>query len=114
MGSSAPQSSFQLADTRLVSNTTNNERPSAVPPQQYDGAIALLRDEDDSAIFAYLKLARSLPQNPHRPPSHACLTRHQIGAIGALRHCKTSDISAWLHRARTSSRLKEHHTLAEY
>lgn len=108
MGSSAPQGSFQLADT------INNEPSSAVPPQHYDAAIALLKDEDDSAIFAYLKLARSLPQNFPRPSNHACLIRDQVRAIGALRHCKTSDISAWLHRARTSSKLKEHRTLAGY
>lgn len=113
MDSSAPQSSFQLADTRLVNKTTNNEHSSAVPAQQYDGAITLLRDEDDCAIFAYLKLARSLPQNSYCPPNHACLTRDQVGAIGVLRHCKNSDISAWLYRARKSSKLNEHHTLAE-
>ena len=113
MGPSAQQSSFPFDGNPLVSSSTNHEPASAIAPHQYDAAIALLRSEDDGAIFAYLKLARSLPQNFHRPPNHACLTRDQVRAIEVLRHCNNSDISARLHRARTSSMSEEHYTLIE-
>ena len=103
MGSSAhsQQSSFQLAHTRLVSSSAGDQHFSAIAPGQHAGAIALLKDEDDRDIFAWLQLARSLEQSLPRRSNLACLTRDQVRAIGALRHCKSDDITAWLRLART-------------
>lgn len=104
MGSSAPnsqQSSFQLAHTRLVSSSATDQHFSAIAPGHHAGAIALLKDEDDREIFAWLQLARSLEQSLPRRSNLACLTRDQVRAIEALRHCQSEDITAWLRLART-------------
>ena len=105
MGSSAPnsqQSSFQLAHTRLVSSSASDQHFSTIAPGQHAGAIALLKDEDDRDIFPWLQLARSLEQaSLPRRSNLAYLTRDQVRAIGALRHCKSDDVTAWLRLART-------------
>lgn len=98
MGSS--QLSFQLVHTQLVSSPAGDQHSSAIAPRQHAGAIALLKDEDDSDIFAWLQLARSLEQGLPSRSDLACLTRDQVRAIGALRHCKSDDITAWLRLAR--------------
>ena len=98
-------SSFQLADSRLVSTPTRNSAnaPSSLTQQQHE-AIGVLKDEDDRNIFAWLDLARSLEPRLQHCSDHASLTRDQVHAIAALRDCKNSDISAWLRLARTPSR----------
>lgn len=95
------ESSFQVADTRLVSTPTT----SAIAPtqEQHIEAIGILKDEDDGNIFAWLKLARSLGHSLPNRSDHACLTRDQVRAIAALRHCASIDVSAWLYSARTLS-----------
>lgn len=95
------ESSFQVADTQLVSTPTT----SAIAPtqEQHIEAIGILKDEDDGNIFAWLKLARSLEQSLPNRSDHACLTRDQVRAIAALRQCASIDVSAWLYSARTLS-----------
>ena len=105
MGSSQ-QSSFQLVHTRLVSSPADDQHSSAIAPGQHAGAIALLKDEDDRDVFAWLQLARSLEQSFPRRSNLTCLTRDQVRAIGALRHCRINDVSAWLRLARTPSTSK--------
>ena len=112
MGSTGSQKgNFQLADTRLVSIPTS----SAIAPtyEHHLEAIAILKDEHDGDIFAWLKLARSLEQSLQPRSDHACLTRDQVRAIAALNHYANDDISAWLHLARAPSRWREHYTLTE-
>lgn len=93
------KNSVQLADTRLVIAPTTS---TPIQEQQRE-AIGVLKDEHDTEIFAWLKLARSLERSLQPRPDHACLARNQVRAIAALRHCPSKDISAWLHLARTSS-----------
>lgn len=113
MGSRSPESSFQLADAHLVSTPKHDPLPSPTTPPKHVKAIGILKDEDDSNIFAWLKLARSLERTLQPRSEHACLTRDQIRAIADLRHCKTNDVSAWLHLARTPSMSREKHALAK-
>lgn len=79
----------------------NRTHPSVIAPAPHVGAIGVLKDEDDSDIFAWLKLARSLERSLQFRSDNAHLTRDQVRAIAALRHCTNNDISAWLHLART-------------
>ena len=105
------KSSFQLAETRLVSTSNPHPLPSAITPAQHVEAIGILKDEDDRNIFAWLKLARSLERTLQPRSGHACLTRDQVRAIAGLRHCESNDVSAWLHLARTPSMSREHYKL---
>ena len=75
-----------MADSRLVST-----------------AIGVLKHEEDRDVFAWLKLARSLGKDFRSQSDRPCLTLDQVRAIGLLRHCKSNDISALLHQARTPS-----------
>lgn len=107
MDSKAPcfqNSDIQLADTRLVSKASDHPHLSASArnEQQHVEAIEILKNENDGIIFAWLKLARSLEPISQPHPDDTCLTRGQVRAITALRHCPSNDISAWLHLARTS------------
>ena len=111
MGSPFQKSSFLLADTQLVSTPKNDPLSSATTSAQHLEAISILKDEDDSTIFAWLKLARSLQRTLQPDSDHAYLTRDQVRAIADLRHCKSNDVSAWLHSARTPSMSKEHYIL---
>lgn len=113
MGSRFQKRSFQLADTQLVSTPKNDPLPSPITPVQHVEAISILKDEDDSTIFAWLKLARSLQRNFQTHSDHTCLTRDQVRAIADLRHCNINDVGAWLYLARTPSMSREHYTLDE-
>ena len=103
------KSSFQLAETRLVSTPNDDSLPSAITPAQYIEAIDILKGEDDRDISAWLKLARSLERNVQPRSDHARLTRDQLRAIAGLRHCKSNDVSAWFHLARMPSMSREHY-----
>ena len=118
MDSKAPcfnNSDIQLADTRLVSKSSDHPHLSASArnEQQHVEAIEILKNENDGIIFAWLKLARSLEPISQPHPDDTCLTRGQVRAITALRHCPSNDISAWLHLARTSGTWIEHFTIAQ-
>ena len=108
MDSSLHNSSFQLADTQSISTPTDDRHPLPITPApntpaQHIEAAAVLKNEDDGDIFAWLKLARSLERHPPYRTDHAGLTRDQVRAIAALRHSKNNDIITWLRQARTSS-----------
>ena len=103
MSSAAQTSSFQLAILQLVSTFTQDQHPHAIAPAQHVEAINVLKDENDKDIFAWLKLARSLERSLSYRSENACLTRDQVRAIAALRHCKSNNIVGWLHLARTPS-----------
>ena len=103
MGSNTQRSGCPWVKARLVSTADDPPQPYAMPPAQQEKAIGILKDELDSDIFAWLRLARSLGRNAQDSSDHACLSRDQLRAIAALRHCECNDINAWLHLARTSS-----------
>lgn len=108
MGSNAQKSGYPLVNMRLVSTADDAPQPYAITPAQQKEAIGILKDERDSDVFAWLRLARSLGRDTQDRSRHACLTHNQIRAIDALRHCEGNDISAWLHLARTSSMPREY------
>ena len=97
-----------MADPRLVSTPVNDPLTPAVAltslSHEHVEAIGLLKGEDDRDIFAWLDLARSLEPRLQHCSNHARLTRDQVHAIAALGLCENSNISAWLHLARTPSR----------
>ena len=124
MGSHHQDRSFQLAGVRFVSNQANDPHLSATQQhhhqqqqqeqeQEHLKAIGVLKDESDRCIFAGLDVARSFESRLQHGSDHACLTREQVHAIRALRHCKNNDISAWLHLARAPSTSCEHYRLNE-
>ncbi len=93
-----------MADSRLATHSppTSATAPSSLI-QQHE-AIDILKDEDDRNIFAWLDLVRSLEPRLQHCSDHASLTRDQVDAISALRHCKNDDVRNWLHLARRPSR----------
>ena len=110
--------SFQLSGARLFGTEANDSHLSATAPtqqqeQEHLDAIGVLKYEDDRCIFAGLDVARSFEPRLQDCSSHTRLTRDQVHAILALRHCKNNDISTWLHLARASSKWSDHHALAE-
>lgn len=101
MDSSAPnpqQNGLQLPDTR-----SNDQQRSPIPPSTTGEEIESLKIEEDRDIFAWLKLARSLPLKSERSSNLACLTSTQLRAIYILRHCHNGDVGALMRQVRTSS-----------
>ena len=106
MDSSAPNpqpTGLQLAGTRAIETQTEDQQRSAVSSLPLKEVLESLKDEEDGDIFAWLKLARSLPLKSNRTSNLACLTRAQLRGIAILRHCNADDVSALLRRLRTSS-----------
>ena len=106
----------QSIEERLVSmNDPHQPQYSATQRQQQPHleAIGVLKDEVDRCIFAGLDVARSFESRFQHGSDHACLTRDQVNAIRALRHCKDSDIRTWLHYARAPGTPCGHYELVE-
>ena len=111
MDSSAPnpqQIGLQSADTRAVEAQsaeaqTDDQQRSANVPSLLKEVLESLKDEEDEDIFAWLRLARSVRSKSEYSSKLACLTRAQLRAVALLKHCNDDQVSAFLHRVRTSS-----------
>lgn len=91
-------------DRRLQSATSglacSLDEASASLAQDPAKAISILQDQHDDNVFAYLRFARSLPQNVLYVPGHGSLSLDQYLAILALRDCSDVEIKTWLKEAR--------------
>ena len=109
----ARNSSVQSANARLVSDLAPQPSTfaSVQQPEQLE-AIETLKGEEDTSIFAWLTLARSLKRGSECRSDHQYLTHDQLRAIDALRYCDSDDIHTWLHWARIHGRLSHDYMLA--
>ena len=89
--------SFQQDYPISLTPQNNKSATAGLEPQK---AITIVLDQHDDIIFAYLRLARSLNQNMHYPPSHGSLSNDQFLAVKALRDCADDEIRTWLEQAR--------------
>ena len=77
-------------------------RLSRDPTQQQEHALFTLKDEDDSDICAYLRLAASIGSDLQPSSDHAALSKQKIRAIEALKNCPVDVLLAWLRATRHS------------
>ena len=74
-------------------------RLSAQNSVSLDEAIRILLPHQNGSILAYLRFARSLDQNIS---GHGSLSKDEVGAVRALRHCDELEIRTLLGQARST------------
>lgn len=79
---------------RILISPQNDNR------SEQQAAIAILLDQQDESIFAYLRFARSLNRNVYYLSGQGSLSSDQVSAVCALRDCNDHEIRAWLKQAR--------------
>ena len=96
----ASPSLAQISPPSLVPQN-NNSATACFEPQK---AIAVLLDQRDDNIFAYLTFARSLDAYL---PGHGSLSSDQVQAVRTLSPCTDDEITKWLEQARKLGEIVE-------